>query len=114
MTGIAPYKPLEAASQRRWNRAVRGAEKCGADLEFDGECTNPQQIGNSSREQSERRTLCQYETDVCGSFWNGPRLRPAFVAQVLGQAMETERSARALTAYSKPLAAPRPLFDADV
>lgn len=114
MTGIAPYKPIEAASQRRWNRVVRGADKCGADLEFDGECATPQQIGNFGAEQSERRTLCQYETEVCGPFWNGPRLRPAFVAQVLGQAMEKERPARALAAYREALAQPRPLFDADV
>jgi hypothetical protein len=34
---------------------------------------------------------CQNGTVACAPLWNGPRLRPAFVAQVLGQVMMDHR-----------------------
>ncbi len=48
--------------------------------------------------------VCQDETQRFDPFWDGPRLIPSFVAQVLGQAMparpdERRESARLETAY---------------
>jgi tRNA G26 N,N-dimethylase Trm1 len=34
---------------------------------------------------------CQNETDQFAPLWNGPRLRPAFVAQVIGQVLMNQR-----------------------
>jgi hypothetical protein len=35
---------------------------------------------------------CQNDTAPTGSHWDGPRLRPAFVAQVIGQVLMDEQS----------------------
>ena len=45
--------------------------------------------------------VCQDETQEFDPFWDGPRLLPAFVAQVIGQAMPERRDASATveTAY---------------
>jgi len=45
--------------------------------------------------------VCQDETQGFDPFWDGPRLLPAFAAQVIGQAIPDRRDARATveTAY---------------
>lgn len=56
--------------------------------------------GTRNRESSAARELSQSETDAYAPLWHGPRLRPAFVAQVLGQVMtpEPRRDARSVFA----------------
>jgi hypothetical protein len=66
----------------------------GAD---DTRASEPPKIAPPEPVQSSR-----YETGSDGPFWNGPRLRAAFAAQVLGQVFEArpeERRRAALTAY---------------
>src|SRR5690349_4986863 len=45
--------------------------------------------------------VCQDETQTFDPFWDGPRLLPAFAAQLMGQAMPDRRDATATveTAY---------------
>jgi hypothetical protein len=45
--------------------------------------------------------LCQDETSAFDPFWDGPRLLPAFAAQLLGQALPDRRDPSAIveTAY---------------
>jgi hypothetical protein len=45
--------------------------------------------------------VCQDETARFDPFWDGPRLRSAFVAQLLGQVMPTARAAAVQNAYGK-------------
>jgi hypothetical protein len=47
-------------------------------------------------------TLSQGETKRHDPFWDGPRLTPAFVTQLLGQVMEQERNRLVRTAYGIP------------
>ncbi len=60
------------------------------------------------------RELSQSETQRAAPLWHGPRLSPAFVAQVLGQVMEsTPRDARSVFAAYEDGAgrAVRPAFE---
>jgi hypothetical protein len=56
----------------------------------------------------------RFETEESAPLWNGPRLRPAFVAQVLGQVFAaTERRESSLpTAYRTAAVPSGLLFDA--
>jgi hypothetical protein len=48
--------------------------------------------------------VCREETNGFDPFWDGPRLVPAFVTQVLGQAMPERRDNLAVeTAYGRAL-----------
>ena len=46
--------------------------------------------------------VCQSETHTHDPFWDGPRLTPIFVTQVLGQVMAPERTKLVRTPYGKP------------
>lgn len=60
----------------------------------------------------EDRKLSHFGTQAGEPLWNGPRLNPAFVAQVLGQVMmETHASTRAPAAYRSAQIAPGAFFD---
>ena len=74
MTAIANYSPL-----------VGPAAKARA--QFDGERAGRQAQGACFARPTSTDAPCQYGTDPFASFWNGPRLLPAFVAQVLAQAL---------------------------
>jgi hypothetical protein len=114
MNAIAPYRISQTTANRRTARAVRGAEKCGGNRQFDGECTAAYVVDRRRQPSSDRRALCQYETHDDGSFWNGPRLKPAFAAQVLGQAMATPEVTQpsVQTTYGKTRLRLVPLIDA--
>ena len=83
---------------------MRGVEKVQARQQFDGEFPPFRNRRDCSVAAPSRRAACQFGTDDDGSFWNGPRLMPVFVAQVLGQAMGLNRcdSAMAHAAYRGP------------
>jgi len=60
--------------------------------------------------------VCQFGTVDDGSFWNGPQLMPAFVAQVLGQAMGLNRYEGTLAhaAYRGPALPLKGSFDEEL
>jgi hypothetical protein len=51
--------------------------------------------------------VCQSETQDFDPFWDGPRLLPVFVAQVLGQVMPERRDSAAMARTAYGNAAPR-------
>ncbi len=57
--------------------------------------------------------VCQDETRGFDPYWDGPRLVPSFVAQVLGQALAERRESRVAveTAYGRCLPRQALLFD---
>jgi hypothetical protein len=101
MTTIAAYPLLTCAQTKRSWSDARAVEKSSAQQKFQGEYETGDAPQSPKIAQTAKRALCQFETQDHASLWNGPRLRPAFVAQVLGQAMNTaEVSApRAQAAY---------------
>jgi hypothetical protein len=64
----------------------------------------PGQSGNDRSATKRERRACQTGTVQYAPLWNGPRLRPAFVAQVLGQVMtahQPQGAGLALLAYGR-------------
>ncbi len=56
--------------------------------------------------------VCQAETPRHDPFWDGPRLKPAFVTQFLGQVMAAAAIRPPVSAYETARVAPARLLDA--
>ena len=69
----------------------RGIQKASASSALGGE--KPETDGDQAKPASENQVerLYRDETSRFDPFWDGPRLVPAFVAQLLGQAMPERR-----------------------
>jgi hypothetical protein len=63
----------------------------------DQKCASPMQI----------ELVCQEETPRFDPFWDGPRLLPTFVAQLVGQVMVERRDSSVLVKTAYASAAPR-------
>jgi hypothetical protein len=87
MMAIAVYPLLVGPAAKGWSGRVRGVEKSEARRQFNGEYATRRQANTCVARHSAACAPCQFGTDEHASFWNGPRLMPAFAAQVLGQAM---------------------------
>lgn len=70
-----------AAMPRRCEKASASSLLNGKRQDFD---SGPQ----SSLGEVRAPTVCQDETPAFDPFWDGPRLLPSFVAQVMGQMMD--------------------------
>jgi hypothetical protein len=72
--------------------ALRPVGSTSSSRTFEGECER----GGAFRHAAhvERRQGCAYrnDTETTAPLWDGPRLRPAFVAQVLGQVLMDAQS----------------------
>lgn len=81
---------LASASATGAARALgpaRDIGKANSSRTLDGECAGDEAFRGETRTGERRRAPCQFGTIEVAPLWNGPRLRPAFVAQVLGQVM---------------------------
>ena len=116
MTAIASYALVKTSAVQRAGRNVRAVEKIKPRANFDGEYENRRQPKSWICVPYERRQPCQSGTVDDGSFWDGPRLKSEFAAQVIGQAMATagEPKTSAGAAYRRPAFILLPLFDKNV
>jgi hypothetical protein len=87
MTAIAVHPLLVGPAAKGCSGQVRGVEKAKACRQFDGEYATRRQARTCVAPHPAACAPCQFGTDEHASFWNGPRLTPAFAAQVIGQAM---------------------------
>jgi hypothetical protein len=87
--------------------AARAIEKTSTSSHLGGESADFSQAGDKPAPRLQVELVCQGETPAFDPFWDGPRLVPSFVTQLLGQAMPDRRQAdvRLETAYGS--AAPR-------
>jgi hypothetical protein len=99
MTTIAITTVLTSTAFRHGAERVRGVEKSATHGQFDGECETPRKTQVTDAAASAPRTSCQSGTGKSASFWNGPRIRPAFAAQVIAQAT-AKPAARPVSAYT--------------
>src|ERR1700710_1751883 len=76
-------------------------EKSSASSALDMQRDDGEQHQEKSPPHLRVELVCQSDTQRLDPFWDGPRLLPAFVAQVLGQVMPERRddAAMAHTAY---------------
>jgi hypothetical protein len=116
MMATATYPLLSNAAAKRSGSRASGVEKSKARQQFDGEYSTAQDRRNCGAAAQNRRAPCQFGTDQHASFWNGPRLRSAFAAQVLGQAMglNQTQSASAQLAYRNSAVRLAPSFDQEL
>jgi len=87
MIAIADYHSHVGPAAKGCPGQVRDIERAKGHRQFDGEYAARQPARARAAQRSAASPTCQYGTDEYASFWNGPRLRPVFAAQVLGQAM---------------------------
>ncbi|HET7086853.1 MAG TPA: hypothetical protein VFI23_18945 [Rhizomicrobium sp.] len=110
MRVTGPLEPTISRGSRALVAAPRRCEKPSASSALNGYRREEDQAGQSPAFPLRIELVSQEGTRGFDPFWDGPRLLPAFVAQVMAQAMampERRLAAAALeTAYAS-LACPR-------
>jgi hypothetical protein len=79
----------------------RAIEKASPSSHLGGQTPDFSQTDKQTPPRLQVELVCQDETKAFDPFWDGPRLMPSFVTQLLGQAMPDRREAnvRVETAY---------------
>jgi len=87
---MSPLPTVTFASRviaSRGDVRVSSAGKTNTSRSLDGEGAREEALGRGAQEGRRRTDMSRIGTTAYAPLWNGPRLRPAFVAQVLGQVM---------------------------
>lgn len=115
MTVIAAYPLVRASAQKRSSQSVRAIEKVRPRAQFNGEQDSRRESPSWICIPYERRESCQSETGESASYWDAPRLKSEFAAQVIGQTLARESdAASAAAAYGRTGVVLRPRFDKNV
>jgi hypothetical protein len=95
-----PFDNLARGGFRPAAALARSVQKASASSDLG---THQQDTARNSEKSAPRlqvELVCQDETQRFDPFWDGPRLKPAFVAQLLGQVMPAaHKQATVATAY---------------
>ena len=87
--------PLASHGKGSFKAAIDGARlnvKASDSAQFRKDDGAMRQKASRARPRLQVELVCQGDTKRHGPFWDGPRLVPAFVTQLLGQMMEQERN----------------------
>jgi hypothetical protein len=104
MTAITAYTPVRASAEKRGRSSVHAVAKIRAKANFDGEYAARREPKSWICTPCEPREASHSGTTDDASFWDAPRLKAEFVAQVLGQALVAKApKASAAAAYGRPL-----------
>ena len=107
MTTIAAFHSARASAENRAAAASHAVAKIKGRAQFDGEYAGRRQPKSWSCPACEKRKTSQSGTSENASFWDAPRLKSEFAAQVLGQALGCHApDASAAAAYRKIAAFP--------
>ncbi len=114
MSLLPTPNPTTSAPVLRARLASRGPAQASPSnsLGGNGAGEDPSHAATARRRASDK--LFHFGTEAHDPLWNGPRLNPAFVAQVLGQVMmEPQASTSAPAAYRRAAAqiAPGAFYD---
>jgi hypothetical protein len=85
MTAITAYPIVRASAAGRDHASVKAVEKISSRAGFDGEYSSRREPQSWICTPLTKRTSSQTETDQSDPYWDAPRLKPTFVAQVMGQ-----------------------------
>lgn len=85
----------------------RAIEKTSTSSHLDGKTPDFSQTGKKSPQRLQVELVCQDETPAFDPFWDGPRLMPSFVTQLLGQVMPDRREANVSVETAYGTAVPR-------
>lgn len=110
MTVTGPYPVVRTFAQKREEVSPHAVEKIRARAEFHGEQNGQREPESWICTPAPQRRPSQSGTGEDASFWDSPRLKPTFVAQVMGQVYcSNDNRPSAQAAYQRP-AQPRPIF----
>ena len=102
MNALTPLASQAKGSFRAPIDGVRLRANAGDSAQFRKDDGAAQQKASRQRAPLQTEAVCQGDTKRRDPFWDGPRLVPAFVTQVLGQAMQQERNRLTRTPYGMP------------
>jgi hypothetical protein len=107
MRVTTPLENIARGGSKTFVVPSRAIEKASASSALDMQRDDGEQQQEKSPPHLRVELVCQSDTPAFDPFWDGPRLLPVFVAQLLGQVMPERRDtcAMAHTAYGS--AAPR-------
>lgn len=105
MSGTGTFAIVANASAHSLRAAHARVEKASASNTLHNEARAEDFTSPGSQLACTRHASSQNDTDMRAPVWHGPRLRAAFVAQVLGQMMHDEKKTALspAAAYHKPL-----------
>lgn len=108
MTAITTYPLVKANALRRDHASVQAVEKISNRAGFDGEYASRREPQSWICTPATKRTASQSDTDGTDPYWDAPRLKPTFVAQVMGQVYCSAGPRASAGAAYRTLPAPRP------
>lgn len=115
MTAITTYPLVRANAPERGLSSVHAVEKISSRTGFDGEYASRQQPQSWICTAAGKRAPSRSGTDESDPYWDSPRLKPAFVAQVMGQVYGTNGNPpSAGAAYRRPAPVRPAVFDKTV
>ena len=96
-----PFESIAREGSKTFVALPRAIEKSSASSTLDMQRDAREQRDEKSPPHLRVELVCQSDTQAFDPFWDGPRLLPVFVAQLLGQVMPERRDDAALahTAY---------------
>lgn len=111
MNALTPIATTIQGSHRAPGAGARTVGKSSQSAQMHGERRDNEQDKPRPRPRLQVELVCQGETKRHDPFWDGPRLTPLFVTQLLGQVMAGERNRLVRGAYGDAGAAEPRLLD---
>ena len=102
MNALTPLSPFGKAGFKACRETARALGNASDSAHLRQDRQDAQRQAPKSRGKLLVELVSQGETKRHDPFWDGPRLMPAFVTQLLGQVMEQERNRLVRTAYGAP------------
>ena len=99
MNALTPLSPFGKAGFKACHETARALGNASDSAQFRKEDGAAQQKAHRQRPRPAVELVSQAETKRHDPFWDGPRLTPAFVTQLLGQVMHQEQNRLVRTAY---------------
>jgi hypothetical protein len=102
MPAIVPVRIDTAGGSRAWAARAHAIQKTSASSALGRENADAHGAQEETASSNGVERLCRDDTSTFDPFWDGPRLVPAFVAQLLGQVMpERRETVMVETAYGR-------------
>jgi hypothetical protein len=102
MNAIIPVRTETEGGSRASASSAHAIQKASASSGLGGEQADAHGAEENSARQNRLKRLYRDDTPTFDPFWDGPRLVPAFVAQLLGQVMPERRETVTVeTAYGR-------------
>lgn len=111
MSTLTPIAATFRGGHRPLGADARLVGKSSESAQMHGERHDNPQDKPRQRPRLQVELVCQGETKRHDPFWDGPRLTPLFVTQLLGQVMAGERHVIVRGAYGETGAAEARLLD---